>query len=87
MDDKYIWGALTAGILTLVGWIGKHITNSKKHPCKTDVVYKDVCEQKHKGFEDCVESELKNLNCRVTELKTDMKAGLVEIKQMIKNGR
>ena len=72
----------------VIGWIAKHITNSKKHPCKTDIVFKEVCESERRRIEDCVEGELKNLSARVTELRDDTKAGLTKIEQMIiKNGR
>lgn len=66
----------------IVAWVTKHITNSKKHPCKSDIVFKDVCEAK----QDCLENELKNINNRVGELKDDMKNGFDRVENLIRNG-
>ena len=40
-------------------------------------ITKDVCEAK----QDCVESELKNIHFRLTEIRDDMKAGFAELKE------
>lgn len=84
MDDRYIWGTISAGLLGLIGWVAKHITNSQKHPCKKDIVYKEVCAEKHKGFEDCVEREIKNLTKNFDDFKGDTHRHFKEVKDLIR---
>jgi len=76
-----------AAIIGCYLWMAKHITNSKKHPCKEDIVYRDVCEAERGRIEDCVESELKNVNRRLDEQRSDMKDGFSRLESLIKNGR
>ena len=78
-------GILLFIITGAIAWIACHITNSEKHPCKKDVVYKDVCEVKSKNLEDCLENEVRESKERYAELKEDMRLGFDEIKQLIKN--
>ncbi len=80
MDVK-LMALIATPILGFIAWVTKHITNSKKHPCKSDIVFKDVCEAK----QDCIESEIKNVNKRLDELKTDMKEGFDGVKELIRN--
>ncbi len=80
MDIKII-ALITAPTLAFVGWVTKHITSSQKHPCKKDIVFKEVCDAK----QDCIESEIKNVNNRLDELKTDMKEGFRRLESVIKN--
>ena len=72
-----------AGIIAII----KHTTNSTKHPCKKDVVFVDVCREKMKGQEDCVESELRAVNEKVDSLKVDMRTGFKEVKDLIRSNR
>ena len=82
MTDWRIVGPFIAAMIGLFGWLAKHISNTKKHPCKDDVVFKDVCDAKQNGLEN----EIKNLSNRVTDLRIDMKDGFCELKTLIKNG-
>lgn len=81
MDIKII-AIIAAPILGFAGWVTKHITNSKKHPCKSDIVFKDVCETK----QDCIEGEIKNLSNRVDDMKKDMNRGFDRLEAAIRNG-
>lgn len=78
MDVKIV-ALITVPMLSFIAWVTKHMTNSQKHPCKKDIVFKDVCEVK----QDCIENEIKNVNNRLAELKTDMKEGFQEIKVLV----
>ena len=80
MDVKLIALTVTP-ILGFIGWVTKHITNSQKHPCKKDIVFKDVCDAK----QDCIESEIKNINNRLDDIKADMKDGFGRVERLIKN--
>lgn len=82
MDVKLI-ALIVMPILGFIGWVTKHMTNSKKHPCKSDIVFKDVCEAK----QDCIESEIKNINNRLDDIKVDMKDGFGRVERLIKNGK
>ena len=80
MEVKLI-ALIVTPILGFIGWVTKHITNSQKHPCKKDIVFKDVCEAK----QDCIESEIKNMNIRLDDIKADMKDGFGRVERLIKN--
>ncbi|KKN73162.1 hypothetical protein LCGC14_0403350 [marine sediment metagenome] len=82
MEVKLI-ALIVTPILGFIGWVTKHITNSQKHPCKKDIVFKDVCEAK----QDCIESEIKNMNIRLDDIKADMKDGFERVERLIKNGK
>jgi len=59
-DDKtQIWivGTLIAAVTGLYGWFLTHMSNSKKHPSKDAIVYKDYCDKNH----DCVEAKIDGL--------------------------
>lgn len=78
------------GLLTVVGlvvgcyvWVSKHINNRKKHPCSEDIVLKGVCESERRRLEDCMENGLKNVDMRLSELKSDVKDGFKEVKELI----
>jgi len=78
------------GLLTIVGlvvgcyvWCSRHINNRKKHPCADDLVYKGVCESERRRLEDCMENGLKNVDMRLSELKSDVKDGFKEVKELI----
>jgi hypothetical protein len=36
----------------------KHASNTGRHPDKKDIVFKDVCEPKMKGLEDCITKDV-----------------------------
>lgn len=72
----------------------KHISNSDKHPCKKDVIFRDSCEPKMERLEDCIEgaidranTQYENLTDKVDELKKDLKDELLEVKNLIRNDR
>lgn len=80
MDIK-IMALVSVPILGFVGWVTRHITNSQKHPCKKDVVFKEVCEAR----QDCIETEIKNVNTRLDDIKSDVKDGFRRLERVIKN--
>lgn len=80
-------------IIAVYRWAGRHTSDQSIHPAAERVVYRDLCEERSRRFEDCLEGEVKNFNSRMTavenrltDLKADMQAGLGEIKTLIKNG-
>jgi hypothetical protein len=87
MTNEYVLlsgaGALFVGVLI---FLVRHAANSKKHPCKDDIVFRDVCDEKAKRLEDCIEGAIKRSNEQHKELKEDMRRGFTEVKELIKNG-
>jgi len=81
IDDKTLFGilALFAGIY---GWLIKHLSNSNRHPNADKIVFHDVCLERNKRLEDCIENEIKQSKERYDNL---IKA-IDELKAMIKNG-
>ena len=66
MEKVFLWicGALTGVVITMICGFIKHTSNTKKHPCKDDIVFRDVCEQRSGRLDDCIESEVKLANER-----------------------
>lgn len=98
MTSQAIIGAavgIGTAILGVYVWVGKHISNSKKHPCKDDIVYGDVCtergkanEQAHLHLKEGIDNAIARSNEQHDELKADMKSGFSEIKTLIiQNGK
>ncbi len=95
ITDWRILGPLMAGLVALFGWLAKHISNTRKHPCKDDIVFGDVCvergkanEQAHLHLKEGIENAIAHSDEQHTELKADMKSGFGEIKTLIiQNGR
>jgi len=75
IDNRILIGifGLIAGIY---GWLIKHLSNHKKHPCSDDIVYKDVCQAQR----DCIETSVK-------DLKEYSKERFDRIEELIKNER
>jgi hypothetical protein len=97
MTPTHIIGA-ALGIGTLIigvyVWVAKHIANSKKHPCKDDIVFENVCAERgkaneaaHEFLKKWIEAAIIKSDKQHIELKSDMKAGFMEIKTLIKNNR
>jgi len=88
MDYRAVYavvGAIVAIFGAIIGvyiFLFRHVREPKKHPCSDDLVYKDVCQ----ANQNCLEGEIKNVNSRLTELKTDLKDGFTEVKALIRNG-
>lgn len=97
MTSTAIVGAAVGIGTAIIGvyvWVGRHISNSSKHPCKTGidekfgkVVFMDVCEEKVKRLDDCIESEAKRSTERYEALKETMESGFKEVKEAIRNGQ
>lgn len=85
-------GAFITGIYV---WVGKHTSNNKKHPCKDDIVFKDVCEERqktnmqaHEHLREGIEKAIARSDEQHKELKTDVKSGFDSVLELIKkNGR
>ena len=76
-------GIVLAGASTLfVGvliFLIRHTANSKKHPCKDDIVFDDVCKERgkrneaeHKRLDDCIEAAIIRSNEQHIELKQNI---------------
>ena len=84
MDEKILVSVITVVFSAIGGcylFIFRHILKRDKHPCGSKLVYKDVCDK----TQDCIEAEIKNVNERLGELKTDMKDGFGRLEELIKN--
>ncbi len=86
--------AIGSVILGVYIWVGKHISNSKKHPCKDDIVFEDVCTERGKANKEAHEYLKEGITAAIArsdeqhkELKNDMKAGFDRLETLIKNGR
>jgi len=75
MEDWKIIGPLICGLTVIYGWLFKHASNSKKHPCKDDIVFREVCQANR----DCIETKLDGLE-KLT------KQGFENIENLIKKG-
>jgi len=61
MDVKILITVAAIVVPIIVGlfWgLYSHSSNTDRHPAKKDLVFKDVCEPKMKGLEDCIEAKL-----------------------------
>ena len=76
-------------------WMSRHITNNRKHPCKDEIVFQNVCEERgktnsqaHNHLKEGIETAIKRSDEQHTELKADMRNGFAKIEVLIvKNGR
>ena len=74
MDNKVLI-AIFAAIGGTYAWLLKHLSNSKKHPCCDNLVYKDVCEANR----DCIETKIDGLG-QLIDQRFD------HVEELIKNG-
>ena len=72
-------------IIGVYVFVFKHLANAKKHPCKDDIVFRDVCDERSKRLEDCIEGAVKAAEGKYSELKKDMKSEFKEVKELIRN--
>ncbi len=95
MDERIIIGTIVAVGGGLASWLARHICNSRKHACKDDIVFRDVCdakgalnEQVHQHLSGRIEAAIKRGDEQHAELKDFCKDEFGEIKQLIRqNGR
>jgi hypothetical protein len=70
--------AISTGGLTLICalWaaIVKHSTNSTKHPDKTALVYKDVCESEKRGMAEQIKQQGVLFNEKVANIQKSLEA-------------
>jgi hypothetical protein len=86
MNDWRIIGIIVAVIMAIAGWVAKHITNSKKHPCKDDIVFQDVCDERSKRLDDCIETSIEHQKEQYQLLREDVNSRFDRIEDLIKNG-
>lgn len=82
MDNKILVG-LVGLIAGVYGWLLKHLSNSKKHPCADKLVYQDLCGERSKRLEDCIEAEVRASKERYETLAKKVDDGFKEIKGLI----
>lgn len=78
-DIRILIGAIIAIFAAIIGVYAilmRHTSNSKKHVCSDDIVFQDVCDERHKGVDDCIENVLnltkiqyQNLSDKIDDLK------------------
>lgn len=85
IPDWRILGPLMAGLVALFGWLAKHISNTKKHPCKDDIVFQDVCDERSRRLQDCIENEVTVSKERYETLAKKVDDGFREVKELIRN--
>ena len=82
MDAKILIAVLAVVIPVVVGlfWgLYHHSSNTDRHPAKKDIVFKDVCDPKMKGLQDCIEAKLEGLEKLVQQ-------GFDNLESLVKNG-
>lgn len=72
MDNKTLL-AVFGLFVGVYGWLLKHLSNSKKHPCNDNLVYKDVCEANR----DCIETKIDGLQ-KLVEQRFDNLEDLIK---------
>ncbi|MCK5610275.1 hypothetical protein KAR91_50850 [Candidatus Pacearchaeota archaeon] len=82
-DTKVLFGIL-ALIVGIWGWFLKHVSCGNRHPDKSDLMYKDVCDERTHRLEGLIESHAERSAERHTELKDDVRTGFSEMKELIK---
>lgn len=95
MEPTHIIGAAIGIGTSIIGvyvWVARHIANSKKHPCKDDIVFGNVCdargkanEQAHEYLQKGIEAAIAKSDEQHVELKRDVKDGFTELKTLIRN--
>jgi hypothetical protein len=48
-----------------------------------DIVFRDLCDERSKRIEDCVEGEIKNLSDRLKELRETTEKGFTRVEALI----
>ncbi len=81
VSDWKIIGFVSAPVLGLYAWFLKHVTGGNRHPKAEDVVYRDVCDERGKANE----VEHKHLKEGIDELKSDVRTGFNEVKDLIRS--
>lgn len=74
--DWRVIAAIIAAFTGVYGWLLKHLSNSKKHPCADDIVFEKNCEARR----DCIESSVEGL-------KEYSKERFDRIEELIKDAR
>jgi len=78
MNDWKIIGPIIAALVGLYGFVLKHLANTDRHPCRTDIVFRDVCKPEMKRLEDCVGKDL-------AALKELMQQRFDNLEKLVKN--
>jgi len=82
-SQNLIW--IVIGTFGAIGgaymFLFRHLANSKKHPNKDDIVFRDVCEKTQQVIHTEIKGQRDLVELKFTEVKTD----LGEIKDLIKN--
>jgi len=56
-NDWKVIAFVSTAIIGVYGWLIKHLSNSRKHPCADNLVFKDVCQAQR----DCIETSVSSL--------------------------
>jgi hypothetical protein len=82
MDEWVVIGPIAAAFAGLFTWVLKHTVDNERHAKKSDVVFRDVCEQTQKRFED----HFKNIIERIDDFKENSKQSFAHLEKLI-NGK
>lgn len=88
MDAKILIYAIIAVFGAIIGvyiFVFRHIGTRKKHACSDDLVFKDVCDERSKNLNDCIESEVKTRGERYAELKKDINDRFDRLEKLIQD--
>jgi len=69
------------GLMALFGFTLKHAVNSDRHPKKSDVVFKDVCDAERRAITDAFMSMAQ----RIDDLKESNKDRFDRLEKLINN--
>lgn len=88
-------GSIAGCYVAIIGvyrWVSCHVNEKKKHPCSDDLVFQDVCDargetndQAHDHLTKAIDDAVIRSADQHKEMKSDVKAGFTEIKQLIQN--
>jgi len=82
-----VFGAVAGCYVCIVGVVWKvfeHVYQKDRHPAAKDIVFRDVCEARHKGMDNTWQAELSAMNMRIDDLKGEMQRGFAHLEGSIK---
>lgn len=83
-NDTKIITAIIAALVGIYGWLLKHLSNTTKHPCKEDIVFRNVCDEKVKRLDDCIETQAKLSAERYETLTKKVDDGFDDLKRLVR---
>ncbi len=83
-----VFGMVAVCYLAIVGIVWKlvdHVNAGESHPKKADIVFKNVCDERHAGQRGTWLAELQATNQRIDDLKDSVDCGFADLKALLKS--